>query len=55
MLVQAEALPTLTRLAYTAFDVGLVPALILTIVMHLTRLAKTKAGSAARSSEVQHP
>lgn len=55
MLLQVQALPTLTRLAYTGFDAGLVLALILTIVMHLARLAETKAGSAANSSEVQRP
>jgi len=38
MLLQVQALPTLTRLAYTGFDVGLTLILVLTIGLQVARL-----------------
>lgn len=48
MLLQVQALPRLTRFAYSAFDAGLMLVVILTIVMQAARMAGAAAASVTR-------
>ncbi len=50
MLFQLKPLPGWLRLAYTAFDVGLVIVLVLTVVLRLLRLASATPPSAGRTA-----
>ncbi len=50
MLLQLQALPTLTRLAYTGFDIGLALVLALTIALQFWRLTGTPKPGVGRTA-----